>query len=202
MEDNPKPKQHRVPLEGNAFRYQDYEEGENSQKNENGEELDLNWDHLAIGDQYKYIPRTIQSQEPYLHDEEQNHENDGVAQPSKFAPALNIHKLSACLENMETSRWMRLSDDMTKKYDDRIAKKEKTGEIKMTVAEMAMNPTLVIVNETAPVTIRDTEEIGMKQNENMNVPMQVAGVEESSEDDSGNSEDEDLDAWLDGVIET
>jgi hypothetical protein len=209
---HPKHQQHNnVPLEGNSFRYEKYQEyshqdDDDDDDDEQGHEhVDVDWDHLAIGEQYKYIPRTLKSPLVRVENEEQidiAHDNEEGQQSSQYTLSLDIPKLASCLENMESSTWMRLSDDLTMRYDDRIGGKSKhnnnTGNQKMTIAEMAACPFLKDV--VVPVPVLEDQ---IEQNVAVAVEVEVEdSSENSSEDGSNNSEDEDLDAWLDTVIET
>lgn len=211
---HPKHQQHNnVPLEGNSFRYEKYQEyshqdDDDDDNDEQGHEhVDVDWDHLAIGEQYKYIPRTLKSPLVRVENEEQidiAHDNEEGQQSSQYTLSLDIPKLASCLENMESSTWMRLSDDLTMRYDDRIGGKSKhnnnTGNQKMTIAEMAACPFLKDV--VVPVPVLEDQ---IEQNVAVAVEVEVEvedSSENSSEDGSNNSEDEDLDAWLDTVIET
>ena len=202
---HPKHQQHNnVPLEGNSFRYEKYQEyshqddDDDDDDDEQGHEhVDVDWDHLAIGEQYKYIPRTLKSPLVRVENEEQ-------IEIAQYTLSLDIPKLASCLENMESSTWMRLSDDLTMRYDDRIGGKSKhnnnTGNQKMTIAEMAACPFLKDV--VVPVPVLEDQ---IEQNVAVAVEVEVEvedSSENSSEDGSNNSEDEDLDAWLDTVIET
>lgn len=200
---HPKHQQHNnVPLEGNSFRYEKYQEyshqDDDYDDDEQGHEhVDVDWDHLAIGEQYKYIPRTLKSPLVRVENEEQ-------IEIAQYTLSLDIPKLASCLENMESSTWMRLSDDLTMRYDDRIGGKSKhnnnTGNQKMTIAEMAACPFLKDV--VVPVPVLEDQ---IEQNVAVAVEVEVEvedSSENSSEDGSNNSEDEDLDAWLDTVIET
>ena len=211
---HPKHQQHNnVPLEGNSFRYEKYQEyshqdDDDDDDDEQGHEhVDVDWDHLAIGEQYKYIPRTLKSPLVRVENEEQidiAHDDEEGQQSSQYTLSLDIPKLASCLENMESSTWMRLSDDLTMRYDDRIGGKSKhnnnTGNQKMTIAEMAACPFLKDV--VVPVPVLEDQ---IEQNVAVAVEVEVEvedSSENSSEDGSNNSEDEDLDAWLDTVIET
>ena len=211
---HPKHQQHNnVPLEGNSFRYEKYQEyshqddDDDDEQGHEHEHVDVDWDHLAIGEQYKYIPRTLKSPLVRVENEEQidiAHDNEEGQQSSQYTLSLDIPKLASCLENMESSTWMRLSDDLTMRYDDRIGGKSKhnnnTGNQKMTIAEMAACPFLKDV--VVPVPVLEDQ---IEQNVAVAVEVEVEvedSSENSSEDGSNNSEDEDLDAWLDTVIET
>ena len=199
---HPKHQQHNnVPLEGNSFRYEKYQEyshqDDDDEQGYGHEHVDVDWDHLAIGEQYKYIPRTLKSPLVRVENEEQ-------IEIAQYTLSLDIPKLASCLENMESSTWMRLSDDLTMRYDDRIGGKSKhnnnTGNQKMTIAEMAACPFLKDV--VVPVPVLEDQ---IEQNVAVAVEVEVEvedSSENSSEDGSNNSEDEDLDAWLDTVIET
>ena len=213
---HPKHQQHNnVPLEGNSFRYEKYQEyshqdDDDDDDDEQGHEhVDVDWDHLAIGEQYKYIPRTLKSPLVRVENEEQidiAHDDEEGQQSSQYTLSLDIPKLASCLENMESSTWMRLSDDLTMRYDDRIGGKSKhnnnTGNQKMTIAEMAACPFLKDVVVPVPV-LEDQIEQNVAVAVEVEVEVEVEdSSENSSEDGSNNSEDEDLDAWLDTVIET
>jgi hypothetical protein len=182
-EDKQPKRQNQVPLEGNSFRYENYQETSPQSDSDN------DWDHLALGEQYKYVPRTLPSQ---LQENEHSDQDDEGGHLS-----LDIHKLSACLDRMESSTWMRLSDDITKRYDERIGGNHRNQNQKMTIAEMTVTPHQQEINGAT-----ETEEMGKQDSSVNDAAAQVSSEDTSVNADSDDSDDEDLDAWLDGVIET
>ena len=204
----------RVPLGGNSFRYDSYDDGRkehNNRQEVNDADVD-EWDHLAIGDQYKYVPtnRSLPMDDTIgigigFSDKHDDDSNVNVGQ--KYS--LDISKLASCLEKLNSAVWMRFSDDdLLRDYDDRIGKK---GEEKMTISEMAACPIPIQVESVSPVSspvsapalvdvlsIKIEKELKISSDDENNIDNESNS---SSDGQEGDDDDDDLDAWLDEVIE-
>jgi len=169
-------------LGDNSFRYQDQEDNQQEQ-----EEVEDDWDNVASNNAY-YGPShdfvQIASLKTPMISEEYTSASEGGL---RGHATIDMSKLASCLESMERSEWMRLSNRLIDVYDERLGKN--SGEKKkMTIAEMKAFPVVRVedvANVVQDLTIEDSE----KQNP----------VEGDDDDDS--EQEEDLDAWLDGVID-
>ena len=206
----------RFPLGGNSFRYDSYD---NDRKDHNnGQEVndaDVDeWEHLAIGDQYKYVPtnRSLPMDDTIgigFGDKHDDDSNMNVGQKQ----SLDISKLASCLEKLNSAVWMRFSDDdLLRDYDDRIGKK---GEEKMTISEMAACSIPIQVECVPPVSspvsapalvddisIKIEKELKISSDDENNIDNKSNSSSDGQEgDDDDDDDDDDLDAWLDEVIE-
>jgi hypothetical protein len=172
----------------NSFRYQD-----KSPNNLGNNQEEEEWDGMIMGGSGNYGPShdfvqiaSLQSpvEELFDQEEERNHH--------PLSASIDAMQLAKCLNKLDRSIWMRMSDRITDIYDDQLGKR--SGEVKkMTLSEMNACPTPTSVVDSvagAVDTLQVTDDIE-----------RVDTIQKEENDKAGSDDGEDLEDWLDGMIE-
>ena len=196
----------------NSFRYQDKEtHGHPGSEEYSREEMD--WDEMDTG-----LNTTYTSQYGPSHDfvqiasmirptdEEMNDDaNQQWGAAASMSTSIDFMQLSKCLDNLDRSTFMRLTDRITDIYDDRLGKRS-GEEKKVTIAEMNACPPSADVAVVESVKDAVSEAVNVLQvltTDDKCSEIDSKVVQEDVDEEEDDSDDgEDLDAWLDGVIET
>jgi hypothetical protein len=188
----------------NSFRYLDkHTHGQPRSEKYSQEEMD--WDGMDTGlnttymHQYGKSHDFVQIASMISPTDEETNDDANQQWGAAASMSIDVMQLSKCLDNLDRSTFMRLTDRITDIYDDRLGKRS-GEEKKVTIAEMNACPAAVqsvehAVSEAVSVLQVLTTDDTCTEKDSRVVQEDV----DEEEDDSDDGED--LDAWLDGVIE-
>mmetsp|Transcript_1295 Transcript_1295/g.2004 ORF Transcript_1295/g.2004 Transcript_1295/m.2004 type:complete len:233 (-) Transcript_1295:48-746(-) len=190
----------------NSFRYQDQDTHPPSEEY-NQDEMD--WDAMDTGLNATYGPShdfvQIASMKSPTDEEMKDDANANQQWGAAASMSIDILQLSKCLDNLDRSTFMRLTDRITDIYDDRLGKRS-GEEKKLTIAEMIACPSAaaaVSVVESVEDAVSEAVNVLRVTDDTCTETETDSKVQEDVDDEEDDSDDgEDLDAWLDGVIET
>lgn len=139
-----------------------------------GQAIDYDWD-IASAFHFSPVINSVEIEsfaQISLHDNVFSMKGEEEERGNSYE--INLARISACIDSAHNSEWMRLSDGMTKVFDKRFANTMETE--RMTITEMARSCQSEADN--------NSEEVGIP-----------------ADNDKDSDSDDNLEEWLDSVID-